>query len=152
MSRPTDYSPDTDAQICERIAAGESLSAICRDEAMPHRDTVYTWMGKNQAFADRYARAVEDRAETLAAEILAIADDGKNDYGFKESEDKDGAGATPVFLAENVQRSKLRVEARKWIASKLFPKKFGDYQRIDAQVSVSIADRLKEARERAKNR
>lgn len=83
-------------------------------------------MAVNQAFADRYARAVEDRAELLASEIVSIADDSANDYGFKEGEDKDGAGAKPVFLAENVQRSKLRVDARKWVASKLFPRKYGE--------------------------
>lgn len=93
---------------------------------MPARDTVYAWMAVNQAFADRYARAVEDRAELLADEIVSIADDAANDYGFKEGEDKDGAGAKPVFLSENVQRSKLRVDARKWVASKLFPRKYGE--------------------------
>lgn len=119
---------------------------------MPGQTTVFKWLAENEAFAKQYAHAREAQAEKLADEIIEIADDGTNDYGFKEDSDKDGDGAKPVFLAEHVQRSKLRVDSRKWVASKLHPKKYGDYQRIDAQVSVSIADRLKEARERAKHR
>lgn len=118
MGRPSDYSPELDRKICDRIAAGESLSKICRDENMPHRDTVYSWKATNQAFSDRYARAVEDRAEVLAEEILEIADEKTGDYELKNG--------VMSFNAENVQRSKLRVDARKWSASKLYPKKFGD--------------------------
>lgn len=131
--RPSDYSPELEIKICDLIAEGKSLREICRADDMPSRETVYAWMGKNQAFSDRYARAVEDRAEKLAEDIIAIADDSANDYGFKEGETKEGTSATPVFLAENVQRSKLRVDARKWTASKLFPKKYGD--KIQNEVS-----------------
>jgi len=126
MGRPSDYTPEIETAICEAIASGKSLREICRAEEMPSRETVYAWMAKNQAFSDRYARAVEDRAELLAEEILEIADDDKGDYGFKEGSDKDGEGAKPCILPDNIQRAKLRVDSRKWIASKLFPKKYGD--------------------------
>lgn len=109
MSRPTNYTPELDSKICERIAAGESLSQICRDDDMPHRDTVYEWKGKNQAFSDRYARAVEDRAENLASEIVEISDESAVDP-----------------TSESVAAARLKVDARKWIASKLFPRKYGD--------------------------
>ncbi len=131
--RPTLYTPELETLICDRIAAGESLSKVCRDEEMPHRDTVYNWLGQNKAFSDRYARAVEDRAETLAEEILTIADDDTGDYGFKETKDGDGESAKPCILPDNIQRAKLRVDSRKWIASKLFPKKYGD--KVQNQIS-----------------
>lgn len=124
--RPSDYTPELDRLICERIAAGESLSAICRDESMPHRDTVYNWRGTNQAFSDRYTRAVEDRAEKLAEEILTISDDDSGDFGFRKVKNEDGESAEVFIDKDNIQRARLRVDSRKWIASKLFPKKYGD--------------------------
>jgi terminase small subunit-like protein len=156
VGRPTEFSPTVAARICEEIESGDSLVKVCSAEGMPNRSTVYDWLARQEpefkAFADRYARAVESRAEKLAEEIISIADDDEGDYGYKEGADKDGEGAKLCILPDNIQRAKLRVDSRKWVASKLFPKKYGDFQRIEAQVSVSIADRLKEARERAKHR
>lgn len=127
--RPSDYTPEIDAKICALIASGKSLREICRADEMPHRDTVYNWMGQNKAFSDRYARAVEDRFDILAEEILTIADDDEGDYGFKEVKDGDGESAKPCILPDNINRARLRVDARKWILSKLVPKKFGDFTR-----------------------
>lgn len=131
--RPSLYTPELEKQICDLIADGKSLREICRADEMPSRDTIYGWMGTNKAFSDRYERAVEDRAEKLAEDILAIADDDADDIGFKEGEDADGQGAKPFIKIENIQRARLKVDARKWIASKLFPKKYGD--KIQNQVS-----------------
>jgi hypothetical protein len=150
--RPSIFTQDIADRICSELAEGKSLRQILKAEDLPGQTTVFRWLAEKPEFEKQYAHAREAQAEKLADEIIDIADDGTNDYGFKESEDTDGEGAKPVFLPEQVQRSKLRVDARKWVASKLHPKKYGDYQRIDAQVSVSIADRLKEARERAKRR
>lgn len=96
---------------------------------MPASSTVFVWLTENEAFAEQYARAREAQADYYADEIVDISDDSANDYGFKEGEDKDGQGAKPVFLAENVQRAKLRVDSRKWVAAKLRPKKYGDFMR-----------------------
>lgn len=130
MSRPTSFSPTVAARICEEIAEGASLIKVCEPEGMPGRSTVYQWLAREEpeckAFADNYARAVEARAEKLAEEIISIADDDSGDYGFKEGTDKDGEGAKPCILQDNIQRAKLRVDARKWVASKLFPRKYGD--------------------------
>lgn len=126
MSRPSDYTPEIETQICDLIADGKSLREICRAEEMPSRETVYAWMGKNLAFADRYARAVEDRAEKLAEEILEISDNDSGDFGFKKVRNEDGESAEVFIDKDNIQRAKLKVDSRKWIASKLFPKKYGD--------------------------
>jgi hypothetical protein len=128
--RPSEFTLDIAAQICAGIESGLSLVKVCEAEDMPHRSTIYDWLARQEpefkAFADKYARAVEARAEKLAEEIITIADDDKGDYGYKEASDKDGEGAKPCILPDNIQRAKLRVDARKWIACKLFPKKYGD--------------------------
>lgn len=149
MSRPSLHTPELEILICDQVADGKSLREVCKQDLMPSRETIYTWLGKHKEFADRYARAVEDRAEKLAEEILAIADDDEGDYGFKEETTKDGASAKPFINQDNIQRAKLRVDARKWTASKLFPKKYGDSMRHDGEVTLSISDKLKEARDRA---
>ena len=70
--RPTKYTPELTNRICERLAGGESLRAVCRDETMPDRATVLRWLGDDKAeFRDQYARAREAQAEVIADEILA---------------------------------------------------------------------------------
>ncbi len=151
MGRPSDFTQEIADAICDLIASGKSLRAICKVEPFPDKSTVFRWLGENTKFRDQYARARDSQADYMAEEILEIADDGTNDYGFKEGEDAAGASAKPVFLAENVQRSKLRVDSRKWLMSKLAPKKYGDFQRTEltgadgGAVLLSIADQIKKA-------
>jgi hypothetical protein len=84
------------------------------------------WLSKYPEFKDLYARAREAQADILGEEILAIADDTSEDEIFIENEDGNGQGAKRVMNNEFVQRSRLRVDARKWLMSKLAPKKYGD--------------------------
>lgn len=117
--RPLKYGPETKSIICALIASGKSLTAICKMDGMPHIDTVFTWMLEDAEFSERYTRARETQADVLADEILDIADEAFKDYTV----DADG---NQVVNQEAIQRSRLRVDARKWIASKLKPKKYGD--------------------------
>ena len=55
--RPSKYSKVMAATICNGIAEGKSLSDVCKQTGMPHRDTVYTWMREQPEFSDMYARA-----------------------------------------------------------------------------------------------
>ncbi len=119
--RPSDYTPEMDDKICELIASGKSLSEICAVDGMPHRDTVYTWMGANKAFADRYRSSFEARGELLGLEIVQISDE---------------AAIDPT--TEKTQAAKLRCDARKWVASKLYPHKFGDKVSADVKVTGQI--------------
>lgn len=116
--RPTDFSAELGDKICAQIAEGKSLRSICKADEMPCTVTVYRWLRSHPEFCNQYARAREDQADAHADEILEIADDSGHDF----VDGKDG----PVFNSEHVQRSRLRVDARKWIASKLKPKKYGD--------------------------
>ena len=111
--RPSVYTPELADEICSRLANGESLRAICasdRDDFIPHIGTVLRWVAENETFREQYARAREVQAETLADQIVEIAD------GDKIAE-PDAVG---------VARDRLRVDARKWVASKLLPKKYGE--------------------------
>lgn len=111
LGRPSDYTPQLATAICARIAGGESLKRVCSAEEMPDRTSVYDWLNKYPDFANMYARAKEDSADVDADDIKDISDD----------------------LTEDPQSRKVRIDARKWIASKLKPKKYGD--RIDATVA-----------------
>lgn len=123
MPRPSEFSQEVADAICERLADGDSLRSICQLDDMPDKATVFRWLFKYPEFCDQYARAREEQAESLADEIVNIADDSTNDYIKKVGSD----GSTSDQLnSENIQRSRLRVEARKWVASKLKPKKYGD--------------------------
>jgi hypothetical protein len=120
--RPTTFTQELATTIVARIMGGESLRAICRDELMPARSTVHLWLATNESFSDQYARACEIRAEELFDEMFEIADDGTNDWMIRGS----GENATEVVNGENVQRSRLRIDTRKWALARMNPKKFGD--------------------------
>ena len=115
----TTYTDEIANEICSRLVDGKSLKKICEMEDMPSKSTVFKWLSENESFSDKYARAREAQADTLADEIIDIADDGENDT----YEDDEGNVRTNQDV---IARSRLRVDARKWIASKLKPKKYGD--------------------------
>ena len=104
--------------ICTRLSEGESLKSITLDEEMPNRATVYRWLAADPAFCDMYTRAREDQADTNADEILAIADEMPPEY----TDEKGRTSLDQTYLAWQKQR----IEARKWTAMKLKPKKYGE--------------------------
>lgn len=123
--RPTDYTVKLGTKICARIASGESLLRICKDDDMPCRAIVHLWLldPVKKEFLDKYETACNVRAENMFDELNDIADDSRNDFMKKES--KDGKSFT-VPNQEVVSRARLRVDTRKWYLSKVMPKKFGD--------------------------
>jgi hypothetical protein len=106
--RPTRYEAALVAEICTRIAGGDSLRRICAEVMMPAKSTVLGWLfdGRHSKFVEMYARAREAQAEVFVDEIVDLAD--------------------TAAAGENLQALKLRVDARKWVAAKLLPKKYGD--------------------------
>lgn len=122
--RPTDYTPELSDAICERLSSGESMRSISRDEDMPASSTMFKWLRIHPEFTEQYTRAKEECADAYAEEMADIADDGTNDW--MEKHDKDGECIGYQLNGEHVQRSKLRIDTRKWLASKLKPKKYGD--------------------------
>lgn len=122
--RPSMFTQAIADEICERLSDGESLRAICRDERMPAKSSVFKWLAETPAFSDQYARAREAQADALFDEILDVADDARNDWMERLGEEDGDLGWKAN--GDHIQRAKLRVDARKWMASKLAPKKYGD--------------------------
>lgn len=119
--RPSGYTEELGYEICERIAHGESLTKICKDEHMPYVSTVYRWLIKEKSFCDIYARAREDQADTMADQIIDIGDETP----IMVVTDEDGKVTKRIDPA-GVNRNRLRVDARKWVAAKLKPRKYGE--------------------------
>jgi hypothetical protein len=121
--RPTIFTQELAKTICRRLAEGETLRAICRDDAMPDRSTVMDWLDKKEDFSSQYDAARIKQAHHLFEELLEIADDGTNDFVEKETE----KGKVIVTAdKEHISRSRLRVDTRKWFLSKVLPKVYGD--------------------------
>ena len=119
---PEGYGQDTADAICEHLADGTSLRAICRLDGMPSTSTVCKWLSLRSTFAEQYTRAREAQADALFDEILDIAD--THERGEKRTTKADGAVET--VEADMIEHRKLRIDARKWMAGKLRPKKYGD--------------------------
>lgn len=121
--RPTDYTKELATLICEMIMEGMSVREIGRLEEMPHSNTIFVWLGNHKEFQGQYARAKEVQIEKMGEEIIEIADDGSNDYIERKRQDD---SKYTEFDKEHVQRSRLRIDARKWLMGKLKPKKYGN--------------------------
>lgn len=139
MGRPSSFTQEYADSICEHIAGGKSLVSWCKaDESRPSYTSVMRWLEVNAVFRESYARARQDQADFLAEEIVQIADDGLNDT----YETEDG----PKTNQDVIARSRLRVDARKWYASKLAPKKYGDKIQTEhsGEMTVRSATDLKD--------
>ena len=110
--RPSEYNKETGDKICEQLMDGKSLRLICQEEGMPNRSTVFRWIHQNEEFRNQYAHAREEQADLLFDECLSIADQ------YDDNQDK--------LNVEHIQRAKLRIDTRKWMAGKLRPKKYGE--------------------------
>ena len=139
IGRPSLYSETVGAIILVRMVEGESLRSVCRDPALPDRSTVYQWMNKNPSFAAQYARAREALVEHWADEIIEIADDGTTDYVTKVG--RNGTEYEAVDQ-EHIQRSRLRVDTRRWLMSKLKPGVYGDRVEVENTGVVTVQHEL----------
>lgn len=130
MGRPTLYSAELAAAICEQIALGYSMRTVCKADDMPSMASVFKWLRENDDFSKQYARACEERTEAMAEDLLDIADDGTNDY-FETEDGKQ------QYNGDSIQRSKLRVDTRKWLMAKMKPKKYGDKLDLNSESTVT---------------
>lgn len=121
--RPTKYTEELAKSILEKTStSSKSLKTIANELNIGVR-TILDWLADNKEFSQKYARAKEEQADFLAEEMMDIAD--YTDKDTKTIKDQFG-NEKEVEDSEWVNRSKLRIETRKWIASKLKPKKYGD--------------------------
>ncbi|MBY3590602.1 terminase small subunit protein [Rhizobium bangladeshense] len=138
--RPTKFTQSLADIVCERIADGESLRSICRDETMPAKSTVLAWLADDEkaAFRTKYAQAREIQADGFVDEMVEIADDGSNDW----MERNFGEETRWVENGEVLRRSQLRIATRQWIAEKLKPKKYGSKVELEHGVTSGVAELL----------
>lgn len=117
--RPSSYDPEIASQICHLIACNTRLRQIEQMDGMPSRPTIRLWLAQNPEFLTQYDKAREEMVEQMFDELLEIADDSRND--FAEAED---GGLKPQ--PEMVARARLRADTRKWLMSKVLPRKYGE--------------------------
>jgi hypothetical protein len=138
-------SEDLIRKILEEISSSSSISIAkaCKKSGVDPR-SFHRWIETDEELRQRYARAKELQAELMAEEIIQIADDDSEDEIFIEEDTKEGKSARRVMNSEFVQRSRLRVDARKWLAAKLLPKKYGDRLGVDTTIDMaeSVPERI----------
>lgn len=124
MARPSEFTAEMADVICERIADGESLRKICDEDGMPNKATVFRWLAANKEFSDQYARARESQADTLFDDVLAIADQYDS--------------AADTLNQDHINRARIRIDARKWMAGKLRPKVYGEKLELEHGGQVAL--------------
>ena len=139
VGRPTEWPAESAVwgEVLTRMSSGKSLSSVLREPGMPPWTTFQRMLRNNNELRDAYDKAVQDRADRLADEIIELADERPPD------------GLEGPSLNAWVQQKRLQVDARKWVASKLKPKTYGD--RLDVSVvdtRISVLDALNEAKQR----
>lgn len=139
------YTDRVARKICERIMMGESLREISDRKDMPGKRTIVRWLGDPRltAFREMYYYARRVQAEIRVDEIFEIADDSSRD--FKPKYDSDGEIVDHVPDNEAIQRSRVRIDTRKWYASKMVPRLYGQNSQVELDVGGELAELLKKA-------
>lgn len=127
--RPTKYRDRVARGICLRLMLGESLRSICSRKLYPSKVTVLTWLHKHPEFLAQYTQAREMQQEHYLDEMFEIADDASNDW--MERHDKEGNNIGWQLNGEHVNRSRLRVDTRKWVMERMAAKKYAPRKNID---------------------
>ena len=130
--RPTIYTPELAREICTTIASSsKGISRLCKDNSSwPTKETIFSWLKTYGDFSDQYARAKRLQIEVLVDEIIEIADDSSQDNIINKQ-------GQIICNNESINRARLRIDTRKWIASKLAPKIYSD--KIDNTHSINIS-------------
>ena len=116
MGRPSKMTDAVQAEILTRISTGESLKKICSDKHLPAAQNVFMFIYSNSEFRDNYEAARREQADWHAEGLIDIADDDTGD----------------------TQRDRLRIDTRKWVMSKLLPKKYSDKIDVDMKQEVDL--------------
>ncbi len=117
MGRTSSYSKEIGETICDRVISGRTLSDVSKDDDMPCRKTMYTWMRNHPEFDQMYQQARRILVEQWVDEIIDISDNREGDP----------------------QRDRLSVDSRKWLACKVVPKMYGDRQTLTHEAPSGFA-------------
>ena len=114
MARPTSYTAERAKRVCDLVAEGASLRMIGEMQGMPSRRTVRGWLNAHPEFEREYEIARRERTDNLVDESIEIAD-----------------SVSDCTDPTAVQAARLRIDTRRWLASKLLPERFGDHNRVE---------------------
>ena len=118
--RPLTYTTELARKILDRLATGESLRSICRDDHMPAESTVRAWAQRDvDGFRDRFVAARDLGLDMIAGEVVDIADN-------------------PSLDLQSIRRDRLRINVRKWHYSRIAPKNGGNWAAADRETAVTI--------------
>lgn len=115
MAMPSTFSQEQFDEVCNRIAEGRSLNAVCKDEGMPKKSVFLKWLSQNDSIRDQYMRARDVLLLIQGDELTDLSDDVDLDQ-----------------LA--IAKANLQINTRKWVLSKLVPKVYGDRLNLDGEV------------------
>lgn len=132
LGRPTNYTPEMGAMICDAIAEGQTLTDFCADEAMPKTSTIGHWRSKHPDFEAMYAHA------------RLLAGDREADNAKRFSEMTHVQLPNGMYVPLDTNRARLMADTAKWRASKLYPKNYGDKQFIEHSGSIAFTDMTEE--------
>ena len=145
--RPSTYTQKAADEICRRMALGETLKKICRDEHMPTQTGVASWRQKRPEFDVRFVRAREEQLLTWADDNIDLIDSAEMGYNVKVSLDspdlekiEEDGFVTFRFRKHHLEHAKAMVHERKWLMTKLLPAVFGDRLNIDATHTIESKD------------
>lgn len=132
--RPTKYNKELGEEICARIMSGESLIRICKDDEMPSKKTVISWLASTDkvyaGFLNQYARAREFMADLEFEEIKEITDEEPHFYSDENGNKRVDTGW--------IQYQRLRADKRQWRTSKLKPKKYGNFAGQEGGLTLNV--------------
>jgi hypothetical protein len=141
------YTPEIANEICERLAQGESLRAICEDPNLPTEGAVRKWAREEpEGFGTHYAQARLHGYEVLADEILHIADTPQTGQKVTSKE-----WGEEIAEADMIEHRRLQVDTRKWMLSKMLPKIYGDKQHVEHSGAIDTSGAILAARKRSGN-
>lgn len=142
--RPSSYTQDIADRICAELALGNSIRTVCKPDDMPSVATIFNWFRTQPQFLEQYTRAKQESADAMAEDILDIADDGTNDWMIAHRKDDSEAWQ---LNGEHIQRSRLRIDTRKFLMAKMKPKVYGekldltsDGEKINPYANLSTED------------
>ena len=145
-ARPVSCSPAIVAKICERLAKGESLLSVCRAHGMPARSSVIEWINANECgMGDSSARAFAAGYDALADQCLEIANTPCK--GVERTIRADGTIETKEL--DMLGHRRLQIDTRLRLLGKWAPKKYGDRQILDHNITADTAAILMAARKRS---
>jgi hypothetical protein len=144
VGRPSSFNAAIADKLCRELASSsDGLRRICRsNRKFPSRSTVLRWLGENKDFRSQYASARDFQFQSLADEILEIADQVRIGTVTKTHAN----GKRERRTGDMVDRARLQVDTRKWLLSKLLPKKYGDHLEVETSQGDPISELLEEMR------